>query len=225
MRELLPVYKEYDGVPLYLYPDNVEEIRQYILERFGSVKRARSLLRNELRCFLSENAIWRRIIRVDVDTFEPPPAEPRLSLAVVMARGTRPDFDYVKYLESKGLSVNPYSFASRECIGFYCKNDFSIIDRVLSELAERKLIRDAMIVNGVWYAKLGRPVNLARLVDSGVFVPSTSKAFKLANGVVGTAKVAVFHTGTVRIVRALTPEQARDVLGRVYGLLRAYGAI
>ena len=226
MLKLLPVYKRYGDVPLYLYPENLEELRKYIVEKYGSIKKARPFIRRDLRCFLSENAIWKKVIRVDVEKYTEPPVEPRLSLAVVMARGTRKNFDYVGYLQSKGLDVNPYSYAGEgECFGFYCKNDFSIIDRVLSELAEKKLIKGAMIVNAVWYARLDRPVDLGKLINSGVFIPSTSQAFKMVTGIVGTAKVAVFHTGTIRIVKALTPEQARDILGRVYALLVKYGAI
>lgn len=226
--ELIPVYKYYGDVPLYLYP-NIDELRRRIVEKYGSIKHAKRHIREELRCFLSENAIWKKFVRTDVEDYAEPPVEPKLYLAVVMVRGTKENFNYIDYLRSRGLPINPYSYASSygnsgKCFGFYCSN-FSIIDEVLSELAEKKLVDSAMIVNSVWYARLGKPVNLNKLVESGFFVPSTSRAFKLVTGVLGTSKVFVFHTGTVRIMRALTPEQAKSVLGKVYALMARYGAI
>jgi len=222
---MLPVYKWYGDVPLYLYPPTLDKLRAEIVKRYGSLKRAREYIRKQFKCYLSENAIWKRIVRVPVDEYEEPPVEPKLSLAVVMVRGARKDFNYIEYLMSKGLPVNPYSYAGEgECFGFYCKGDFTIIDRVVGELAMNKLIKGAIIVNAVWYARLNRRVNLARLSNTGLFVPSTS-SFKMVSGVIETAKVAVFHTGTVRIVRALTPEQAREILGKVYAIMRRHGAI
>ena len=220
--ELIPVYKYYGDVPLYLYPSNIDEIRSLAIKRYGSLKKAKTQIREELRCFLSENAIWKRTVRADVEDYVEPPVEPMLRNAVVMMRGTREDFDYIEYLYSRGLSPNPYS--NRECVGFYCK-DFSMIDKVISELAERRLIKSAMIINGVWYARLGKPVNLYKLVESGFFVPSISRAFKLAVGTLGASKIFVFHTGTIRMMPVLTPEQAKTVLGKVYALMIKHGAI
>jgi len=222
---MFTVYKWYGDVPLYLYPFDVNALRNYLLSRYGSLKRGKDALRREYRCFLSENAIWRRVLATHIDDYVEPPAKPTLVLSVVMFRGTNPEFDYVSYLQSKGVDINPYTSPENLCFGFYCKHDFSILDEILGELAEKHLIRDAMIVNSIWYAKLDRRVNLRRLAETGLFVPSFSNTFKLVTGIVEYSKVAIFYTGTIRIMRALTPEQAMDVLGRVYALMLKHGAL
>jgi len=219
---LFTVYKWYGDVPLYLYPLDISGMRRYLIEKYGSLKRGKEALRREYRCFLSENAIWRKVMAAHVDSYIEPPVSPNLILSVVMFRGTDPSFNYVEYLLSKGVSINPYTASESLCFGFYCKGDFKKVDEILGELSEKHLIRDGMIVNAIWYAKLGRPVNLRRLAESGLFVPSLSNTFKLVIGVVEYSKVAVFYSGTIRIMRALTPEQAKDILGRVYAVMLKY---
>jgi len=222
---LFTVYKWYGNVPLYLYPLDMSSMRKYLIEKYGSLKRGKEALRHEYRCFLSENAVWRKVMVTHVDSYIEPPVSPNLILSVVMFRGTTPNFNYVEYLHSKGVNINPYTTSESLCFGFYCKDNFSKLDEILGELSEKHLIKDAMIVNSIWYTKLGRHVNLRRLAESGLFVPSFSNTFKLVTGVVEYSKVAIFYSGTIRIMRALTPEQAKDILGRVYALMLKYRAL
>jgi len=222
---MFEVYKWYGNVPLYLYPLDPSALRSYLIARYGSLKRGKEAMRREFRCFLSENAIWRKLVATKIDDYAEPPVRPSLALTVVMFRGVDSSFDYVSYLRSKGVEVNPYTSPENLCFGFYCKESFDKVDEILEELADKHLIRDAMIVNSIWYAKLGRTVNLRRLAETGIFVPSFSNTFKLVTGIIGYSKVAVFYSGTVRIMRALTPEQANDVLGRLYGFMLRHGAV
>jgi len=220
------IYKTYGDVPLYMYPvDKLFEMKKSAIDEYGGSKKAKEGISKKYKCFLSGDAVWRKIYTTDVEEYVDPPVEPKLAVSVIMFRGTDPSFDYISYLYTKGVKINPYSRRESLCFGFYCRDNLSKADEILGELADRKLIDSAMIVNSVWYAYLNKPVNLRNLTESSIFVMSFSDAFKLVHGVVRYAKVAVFHTGTVRILKAPTEKHARDILGRVYALMLKYKAI
>lgn len=224
---MFPVYKKYGNVPLYIYPDN-NRLRS-LIEKYGSVKKAKQVLRSTYRCFISENSYGRGSVVIDVDVYEEPPVSPVPVLLNVMCRtskhGRHLVTRVVRELEKMNVKINPYTYASKgSCIGFYPKS-FRELDNIMKWLVDRGLIEACMIVNGVWYARFGVPVNLVRLMETGVFILSASKSFKLVKGVIGRSSVSVFHTGTVRITNAYTPEQAQEVLGKVYGLMKRYNAI
>ena len=81
-----------------------------------------------------------------------------------------------------------------------------------------------MIVNGVWYAKFDRPINLLKLSRTGYFLFNVNSGFKAVTGRILTYTVTVFNTGTVRILSAPTPERARKALGHVYGIIKRFNA-
>jgi len=214
------VYKWYGGVPLYVRPENIHEIVKSAIEEYGSKKRARAALREKYRCFLSDISM-RKVAYNSIPNYVKPPVEPELKNLVVMVRSSRKE-ECVEALRSLGVKINPLTYTPGPCAGFYGED--GTVDAVLGELSRRGLVDEAAIVNGVWYARLGGRVNLAKLSKTGSFVMSISQ-FKVATGTVGSFKVTVFHTGTVRIQGAATREQAVDALGRVYALMLELGAL
>lgn len=224
----LPLYKHL-SVPVYAHPTPSEllEIRQRLVSEYGSVKKAKTVLRSMFRCYLSENSIWRvRVYRVSVNGYAEPPSHPTPSLINVMTRTMVRAQDVIEELRRLGVALNPYSSPSvneNACVGFYSKS-FDQMERVVDSLGRKGMIKDAMILNVVWYLNLGGMVNLQALVDTGVFAFTTSR-FKYVTGTIDDSKVAVFNTGNVRILRAPVPDVAKKVAGKVYYLVLESGAL
>lgn len=224
--DVLPLYKKL-SVPIYHYPlpQQLHSIKEQLLRKYGTMKRTKREIRKKYRCFLSENAIWKTKVYIpEVTVHAVPPVNPRVTLINVMARGLLPPkkFDYVSYIRNQGLKPNPYkSFSDKRrppfCFGFYVPS-FKKLEDIVDNLGARGLIDGAIVVNAVWYLKLGRPVNLSKLVKTNIFVSSTSN-FKAVTGVIDGVKVTVFNTGTIRLVRATTPEIAENVVGKTYGVI------
>ena len=221
--EYLPLYKAL-SVPLYHYPTSRDFER--IVEALGRglpTKRAlKDVLRERYRCYLSEVGIWRRLAErgADVDAEADPPSPPSPALVVVMYRRLRPDAEDV--VRSLGLRPSVYSGASPACGGFYARS-FEDAERAVDELGRRGAIADAMIVNATWTMRLGRSVNIFRLAESGVFVPSVRNR-RIVVGRVGDAAVVVSASGVVYMAKAVTPEIAYSVARKVCGLVEKYGA-
>lgn len=233
MQVSLPVYRQV-SVPIYYYPppQELQAIKELLVKKYGTVKRAKHELRRRFRCFLSENAIWRTKVYVQpVDESVEPPVKPRVTLINVMARGVKPlkDFDYLSFLRERGFKLNPYRSMSGDenktpfCFGFY-SSTFDKLASLVDDLGKRGLVDGAIIVNAVWYLRLDKPIDLSKLVNTGMFVSSMSN-FKAVTGIVEGVKVTVFNTGTIRVVRAPTPEIARDVLGKTYAIMLNSNAI
>lgn len=220
---LLPLHKKL-SVPIYIHPTPSElmKIRQTLASEYGGIKKAKVVLRNQYRCFLSENSIWKvRVHKIDIAGYmEPPPLVPSLILA--MARSTRVS-SVIEELRKRGLPPNPYSSLSGSCVGFYV-DSFEKLEQVVDDLGSAGLITDAMIVNVVWYMKLNRLINLSKLIETGIFAHTASK-FKCVTGTIEDSKVTVFNTGTVRILRAPKPDYAKEIAGKVYYILNKYNAI
>lgn len=225
---VLPLYK-YVSVPIYSHPtpSEIMSIRQVLVTRCGGVKKAKAVLRSMYRCFLSENTIWRvRVHVVRVPGYVEPPAPVVPTLINVMVRAKAPVGEVVTALEGHGVPINPYSSPAGSaggCVGFYVKS-FEQLEEIADSLGRAGLITDAMIVNAVWYMKLGKFIDLRALVNTGAFVPTASK-FKCVTGTVEDSKVTVFNTGAVRIMRAPRPDLAKTVAGKVYYLILANNAI
>ena len=227
----LPVYKNL-SVPLYYYPTPLElrTIKEILVRQYGTIKRAKAELRRRYKCFLSENAIWKtRVPEDEIDIYAKPPEYPRPVLINVMARGivNPEETDYMSVLRGR-VKLNPYrtpeGFKNPPfCFGFYAKK-FETVEELVDELGRSGLIDGAMIVNTVWYMKLGRQVNLGKLARSGYFVSMISN-FKAVLGVIDGIKVTVFNTGIVRIVRAPIPAIANEIAEKLYGLLLHLNAV
>jgi len=219
---MLPIYRMVDSVPVYRYPrpDEIREIIEWAMSSAGTRKRAQALIRKKYRCYLSVNIMFKNFVRNPIPYYAEPPV---LSLKHLVVTGrARGRCNVIKRLEEMGLSVNPYSSFSRrrgKCFGFYCKSYdelFSIVERL------GKCIDGVIINNAVWTMDVGRHINLRKLIDAG-FAPSLR--WGGVHGVVEWWKVTVFHTGKIRINGATTPEDARLVAGKLYGLLLKLGAI
>lgn len=225
---VLPLYKVV-SVPIYSHPTPSElmKMRQVLVSACGGVKKAKSVLRGQYRCFMSENTLWRaRIHRVAIDGYAEPPTPVVPTLINVMVRARAPLSVVAEALVKSGVPINPYSSpsdATGTCIGFYAKS-FEQVERVVDSLGKLGLISDAMIVNAVWYMKLGRIINLLALANTGIFVYAATK-FKCVTGTVDDSKVTVFNTGTVRIMRAPRPDIAKSVAGKVYYVLLKSNAL
>lgn len=226
---LFPVYMS-KPVPIYLHPSPsmLRSLVESLKRVHGSYREARRVMRRALRCFISENTIWKcRVHGVRVDGYSEPPAPPVLTHAVVMVRGATDLVSLLGEIRSLGVRVNPYAVPAPgpgdySCAGFYA-GSFEEIERVVSTLGERGVICDAMIVNAVWYMRLGSLVDLRALTSTRYFVPTLR--FNAVVGTIEESKVIVFSTGTVRINRALSPQDARAVAGKLYYLLRESGAL
>lgn len=228
--DILPLYKML-SVPLYRYPTLTEmrAARDVLLKAFGSYKAAREYIRDRYSCYLSQAVLWRSMY-VQSLTPKPadPPVEPRLVVANVVMRGAAPlsKVNYEAALAELGVTkLNPYRTRSpdkpRPCVGFYSQS-MEQIEAVVDELGRRGLIEGAIIVNAVWSAKLGRPMNVRPLVEAGMVLSlSTPKTIK---GYIGGVLVTIFPTkGVVRINGAPTPEIAMNTLRMTYGLLLSLG--
>lgn len=225
----LTLYKRVAGVPIYLYPTpaQIKEIRDEYVSRVGTLKRTRVLMRGEYRCFLSENALWKtRRMGLQLHEYVEPPSEPKLANLVVMGRATNSDCvdEAVSLLRKMGVKPNPYRSRRGRCFGFYV-SDMSMLDAVVEKLAERNLVEALMLTNGIWYVKLADKISFAPLIKSKLFIVTTSKSFKYIQTYIEHYSVNLFPTGKARIILALTPEQAKDVAGRLYALLLRHGAI
>lgn len=217
----LPLYARV-SVPLYHYPDYgwVEKLRREILSHFGSLKAGKDIVRREYRCFFSENFIWKKIFIIEDIGEEVPPNPPVLSLLVIMCRGALPadKVDYGSIIRSMGLKPNPYVGSRDEpCVGFYAKS-FDEAVKAVDRLGREGVIRDAMIVNGVWHMTLPSRINIAVLAKQGIFIPST-RGFDSATAYIDGAAVTVFRRGKVRIAKATTQETAERIARKTYYLL------
>lgn len=225
---ILPIYKKV-SVPIYSHPtpSEVMKIREKLFAICGNVKKVKSILRTSYRCFMSENVMWRaRVHSVHVDGYAEPPVPVVPTLINVMVRTLVPAPAVIDALRKFGVSINPYSSppeSTNACLGFYTKS-FEHVEQVVDELGRAGLISDAMIVNAVWYMRLGRFINLLTLVSTGIFVYAASK-FKCVTGTIEDSKVTIFNTGTVRIMRAPRPDIAKSIAGKVYYVLIASNAI
>lgn len=217
----LRVIRRYGSVPLYAYPFD-------LLASAPRSKQVRRELREKLRCFVSESAIWHALPPAEINAYADPPSRPVPRHFVVMCRGD-PSTDRVKLVESAGGRPVPYSYVrGSPCFGFYAGN-LAEVDRVMWVLASRGAVREAMVVNSLWSAQLGRPVALRRIgappmppAGDGEGPRPWGQWVKLR---VGYYRVAVFYTGTVRIHGPATEDEALDALGRLYGYLLEVGAV
>lgn len=225
---ILPLYRKV-SVPIYSHPTPSElmMIRQRLVEQCGGVKKAKSLLRSNYRCFISENAIWQvRVHKIRVNGYIEPPVAVQPTLINAMVRTSVPVGKVVEALKNIGVPVNPYSSpldATNACIGFYART-FEQLEQIVDRLGTAGLITDAMVVNAVWYMKLGKYVDLYSLVNTGIFVHTSSK-FKSVTGTIDDSKITIFNTGTIRIMRAPRPDIARLIAGKVYYLLVSSNSI
>lgn len=224
--EYMPLYKML-SVPLYRYPsiDDFNALKSAYIGKFKTKKEFKKFVRDKYRCYLSENSIWklsRKYIDVDYEADLPESLIPSPSVVVVMFRKLSPSAD--DYIKSLNLKVNIFSNANKElCGGFYSKS-FEDAEYVVNRLGESNLIRDAMIVNATWFLKLNQYPNLFKLKDSGIFVPSINNR-KAVEGSIRDSKVIIFATGTIHILKAVTPEIAYEIARKTYGILKRYGAI
>lgn len=222
--EYLPIYKML-SVPLYYYPsiDDFNALKRAYIDKFETKKEFKNFVRNKYRCYLSENSVWKLSRKyIDIDYEADLPEAPMPSVVVVMFRKLSPSAD--DYIKSLNLKVNFFSNANKKlCGGFYSKN-FEDVEYAVNKLGENNLIKDAMIVNATWFLRLNQQLNLFKLKDSGIFVPSV-KNKKSVNGNIRDAKIIIFSTGTIYILKAVTPAIAYKIARKTYGVLKKYGAI
>lgn len=231
--DVLPLYKQL-SVPLYRYPTKVELAAtiEHLLGKLGKLKNIKAEVRQAYRCLISETAITLPKVvplKVPEGVKAQPPVEPACKLVVIAARGRLPasEFDYAAALSKLGVSrMTPYrspAGAEKPCFGFYTSN-FDQAERVVDELGRMGAIEAAAVVNAIWYARLGRPLNARHLMEYG-FVPLVDAPRSLT-GVVDGVKVVIFAPrGTVNISGATSPEVARSALASLYKILVASRAL
>lgn len=212
---ILDVYKEVDGVPIYIRPLN-------LYERIKNIPVP--LIRKKYRCFISENARWKsRVKSLEYRDREKTNFDLELVKIVVMGRAKSPEDKVTveNMLTTMGINLNPYGLASDVCFGFYLSS-FDEMDEVARRLKGK--VDGLTIVNTVWYIKYNIIINLKTLIDRLGFTPR-GKAFKTVIGVVNYSTIRVFYNGTVGVYAPHTERSIRVLAEQLYSLFRKVGAL
>jgi len=223
---VLPVWKVVAGVPVYRHVPRTR-LKEYLASVLGVEKVScyRREICHLLRCYYACMNCGRKISRTRLpDEFIEPDFPYNVHMVRLALRVKNPeDLPRVNdILAEAGYHVTRKLKYSRYC-AFVTLRDYNSVDDVISLVA--RYLEGAKIIVSLWYGRLGRYVNLRRLVESNYFVPETSDFFKLVKGLFEDTHVSVFYNGTIRVYAALTPDEGRVYMGRVYALLKRVGAI
>lgn len=218
--ELYKLYKEVNGVPVYIRPSNFYGVISNVTR--DDVR----ALREKYRCFISENVRWKARVKsiIHDDVIDDAKFTSKLVRIILMGRANseKDKVEVESKLRSMGIKLNPYGMGSPICFGFYLKS-FNDIDRVVGNLIGK--VDAVAIVNTVWYLKFNRLLNLRRLIEKGGFTPREEKAFKAVMGVVNYSTVRVFYNGTVGVYAPHTPESITVLGKQLFSLFDRVGAL